>query len=649
MVLKDSSFLKKATPAGFLISLGIVFGDIGTSPLYVMKAIMGEAVISKNFVLGAISAVFWTLTFQTTLKYVILTLRADNNGEGGILSLYALVRKKKKWIVIPAIIGASTLLADGMITPPISVTSAIEGITILQPNIPVVPIVIVILSFVFFFQRFGTNLVGKSFGPIMVIWFGTLGILGLSQLIKYPEIIKALNPYYVFVFLKDFNGYWLLGAVFLCTTGADALYSDLGHCGRKNIQVSWTFVKICLLLNYMGQGAWLLNLSGSTLNGENPFYRIMPDWFLVPGIILATVATIIASQALITGSFTLVGEAVRLNIWPKVRTLFPTEERGQIYIPAVNLLLFVGCLFMVIFFQESEKMEAAYGLAITITMLNTTILLSFYLPTLKTGRIINIALVTLFILIELAFFSSNLSKFSEGGWISIMVAVILSSLMWIWFMGKRIKHTYIAYENIHSNIKLIEEVSNDETIPKFATNLVYLSSAETDGLIESSIIYSIVNKKPKRADVYYFIHVEFTDDPRTLEYKTEILSEGRIIKIVFILGFRIEPRLSVFFRKAIQDLMISGEVNIMSRYHSLAQYKIVGDFRFVVLERVYNYDPNLSPYKQLMLSLYSSLKALSISEGKAFGLDTSSVTIEKVPLVTYTKASKNVTLKRVNK
>ncbi|MGZ5242795.1 MAG: KUP/HAK/KT family potassium transporter [Bacteroidia bacterium] len=637
--MNHSSYLNKFTAAGALVTLGIVFGDIGTSPLYVMKAIIGTERISRDLVLGGISCVFWTLTFMTTLKYVLLTLRADNRGEGGILSLYALVRRRAKWLVFPAIIGASTLLADGIITPPISVTSAIEGLQINYPAIPVVPIVICIIIVLFAFQRFGTNVVGKLFGPMMVIWFSMLSILGITQIIQNPEVFKAINPIYTIKLLTLPGGFWLLGAVFLCTTGAEALYSDLGHCGRKNIQGSWVFVKISLLLNYFGQGAWLLLHEGTFLEGRNPFYFIMPEWFLLPGIAIATSATIIASQALISGSYTLISEAIRLNVWPKVQIVYPTIQRGQVYIPSINLLLCLGCIGIVLYFKKSEAMEAAYGLAITMTMLVTTILLSFYLRVKKFPKLFIWIFFSLFLIIELSFLTANLVKFPHGGWVSLFISFILLTIMWIWFKSRKIKNRYIEFVKLDKHLPMLKELSDDNSIPKYATNLVFLTSADFPNEIEQKIIYSIFNKQPKRADVYYFVHVDVLDDPHTMEYTVDFLVPQKVIKIEFKLGFRVAPRVNLFFRKVVEELSRNNEVDIFSRYDSLRKHNIVGDFKFVVIERILNYDYSLSSYERFLMSGYGLLKQISLSEEKAFGLDTSSVVTEKVPLITVASTS----------
>ncbi|TKB98905.1 potassium transporter Kup [Pedobacter cryophilus] len=634
MNVSSQNNLNKLTAAGVLISLGIIYGDIGTSPLYVFKAIIGDHVISKDLILGGLSCIFWTLTLQTTIKYVLITLKADNKGEGGIFSLYSLVKRKAKWLIIPAIIGGCALLADGIITPPITISAAIEGLEIFYPDLQTIPIVIIIISILFIIQQFGTSLVGKAFGPIMFIWFTMMGVLGVSYILQNPFILKAVNPYYAFHLLTANPGALsILGAVFLCTTGAEALYSDLGHCGRKNIRISWIYVKSCLLLNYFGQGVYLWNIQNEMLDGRNPFYRMMPDWFLIFGISIATAAAVIASQALISGSFTLISEAVRLNIWPKVKINYPSNEKGQLYVPSMNWLLWVGCIVVVLYFQRSENMEAAYGLSITIAMLMTTILVSVYLKKRKYPNYLIAIFIIVYGAIESVFFAGNIVKFLHGGWFTVLLGFILFSVMWSWYTARKIKNRYLKFVEIEQYYDIIKELSEDESVPKYASQLVYLTSANFSSEIESKIIYSILQKKPKRADVYWLVHVDVVDEPYRCDYKIDPLIEGKLIRIDFKLGFRIEQKISVLFRKVVEDLVQNNEVDITSRYASLNKHNIVGDFRFVVLEKILSGSSNLSFWEKITLDFYVILKHFSLSEEKGFGLDLSFVTLEKVPLM----------------
>ena len=632
----------KVTFAGLIIALGIIYGDIGTSPLYVMNAIINGKPISEELVLGGLSCIIWTLTLQTTVKYVILTLRADNRGEGGIFSLYALVRRQRRWLVIPAMLGGAALIADGMITPPISVTSAIEGLRQIKifsdiSDWTIIYIVLAIITVLFFLQQFGTASIGGLFGPLMTIWFLMLAVLGSIHLLDDLHIFKALSPHYAINLLTHYpKGFWILGAVFLCTTGAEALYSDLGHCGRWNIRYSWIFVKTCLILNYLGQGAWLLaNYEGTIFNVTegNPFYGVMPDQFKIFGIIIATMAAIIASQALISGSFTLVSEAMRLNLWPKLRINYPTEERGQLYIPGINFLLFFGCTGIVLYFKKSTNMEGAYGLAITLCMIATSILFANYLISRRTKSIFIYLYLAVYLSIEFGFLFANLDKFPHGGFVTFMVGGALFTIMYIWFRSRKIKNRYVEFVRLEHYIPKIQELSNDKSIPKYATHLVYLTSANNPKEIEHKIIYSILNKKPKRADIYWFVHVDTLDDPYTCEYKVDHIIPNDIIRVDFRLGFRMEPRVNLMFRKVVEDLVANKEVNITSRYESLEKNNVTGDFQFIVMEKFLSQDNDLPFLERIVMKLYFWLKDISLSEERGFGLDPSNVTIEKFPLI----------------
>lgn len=637
--------LNKLTFAGFLVSIGIVFGDIGTSPLYTYTAIIGEQKITELIALGGVSAIFWTLFFQTTVKYVFITLKADNKGEGGIFSLYTLIRKYRRWLLFPAIAGGSFLLADSIITPPISVSSAIEGLKSTNPNIPVIPIVISILVFLFAIQRKGTSFIGKLFGPVMLLWFTMIGVLGIGELAGNLSVFKALNPYYAYKLLSEHpGGFWLLGGVFLCTTGAEALYSDLGHCGRRNIQISWLYVKACLILCYFGQAAWLLNHIGGTISEVSPFFGLVPNWFLIPAIIIATMATIIASQALISGSFTLVAEAIRLNLWPKLRVVFPSEVKGQLYIPAINWFLMFGCIAVVLYFKESKNMEAAFGLSVTLTMLMTTILLSFYLYTKKVSKVYILGLLVIFLSIEGAFLVANLKKFAHGGWVTLLLGLVIFTIMYIWHRAGEIRKRLQNFVPLQPYIPILKELSEDEKVPKYATNLVYLTSSNNSNQIEERSIYSILYKQPKRADIYWFVHIDVVDEPYKMTYKTEVIAKNDIVWITFKLGFRVAPRINLLFRKVVEEMVKNKEVDINSRYCSLDKHNITGDFRFVVMQRFLSFENELSFTDDFILKAYFMLKKISLPDEKEYGLDYSNVTVEKSPLILST--AKNINLIR---
>jgi len=634
---EDNIHLRRVTAAGLLVTLGIIFGDIGTSPLYVFQTIIGDRPVSQLLVYGGVSAVFWTLTLQTTIKYILLTLEADNHGEGGIFSLFSLVKKRGHWLLFPAIIGAGTLLADGIITPPISVSSAIEGLKLLYPSLnteTIVIIVIAIITLLFAFQQFGTKVVGAAFGPIMLCWFSAIAALGIVQILHYPGVLAALNPVYAIRLLTEYpKGFWLLGAVFLCTTGAEALYSDLGHCGRKNIRTSWIFVKSALVLNYLGQAAWTMGHVGHTLaSNQNPFFMIAPQWALVPLIILATMATIIASQALISGSYTLISEAVSLRFWPKVRVLFPTDQRGQIYVPSINWLLWFGCVCVQLWFKTSEAMTAAYGFSITVAMLMTSILLSQYLRGVKKWALPVVGLIMLvFFTVETSFLIANITKLLNRLGILVFEWGLIF-MMYVGYRGREIKNSLLSLVSVAGTKPTLLELSQDESVTKYASNLVYLTHSKKLGELENEIMYSILRKQPKRADRYWFINMSILTEPYATRYSVEELIPGVAYKINFKLGFRVQPRLNLLFRRVLEQMSKEGEIDITSRYASLARYQMPGDFRFVVLEKVLSYDNQLSFKERLILNGYFFINRFAISDQQLFGLDTSDVALEKVPL-----------------
>ena len=642
MIKSNYNHWNKVTIASLLVALGIIYGDIGTSPLYVLKAIIGERKISETLVLGGISLIFWTLIFQTSIKYIWLTLRADNQDEGGVFSLYALVKRYSKHLVIPTILGATTLLADGIITPPISVASAIEGLNsvsglekiIVPGNTLTIGIVVTIISVLFFFQRFGTQIIGKAFGPIMTIWFLMLFIVGSAHIIHYPDVLKALSPHYGYDLLVHYpQGFWLLGAVFLCTTGAEALYSDLGHCGIKNIRTTWMFVKISLLINYLGQAAWLMHQNIPTLNGANPFFEMMPHWFLLPSIIIATAATIIASQALISGSYTLVSEAMNLNFWPRVTVRQPSNIKGQIYIPSVNTILWIGCVLMVIYFRTSTHMEAAYGFSITVAMMMTTILLNYFLIfKLKWNRIYVALIIGIFAIIETSFFIANIAKIKER-WMFLFFELFIFMTMYVWYYARKINNKFVQFVDLGKYTPQLIELSEDDSIPKFSTHLIYLSKANNRTQIEEKIIKSIFSKKPKRADVYWFLHINRTETPYTMSYDVSELVDDKVIKVNINIGFRIQPKTELYFKKIVQELVANKELNLHIRPDGSTKYNAEPDFKFVVIEKFLSVENAFTLREGILLNAYFMLKNKSLSDEKAFGLDKSDVVVEQIPLV----------------
>lgn len=639
----------KAGLAGLLMTLGIVFGDIGTSPLYVMKAIVstGET-LDTDYILGALSCIIWTLTLQTTVKYVLIALRAENNGEGGILALYALLRRhRRRWIYVIAVIGASTLLADGVITPAITVTTAIEGLEGISPDLPVMPVVIAIITVIFFVQRFGTEHIGRTFGTFMLLWFLLLGVAGAAALTACPQVLKAFNPYYaVRLLVESPSWFFILGAVFLCTTGAEALYSDLGHCGRRNITISWLFVKAMLILNYLGQGAWILANAGRITAGVNPFYAIVPQDMLLFAIVMATGAAIVASQALISGSFSILSEAMNLHFWPRMRIKHPTNVKGQLFIPAVNLTMYVGVVLTVLLFRDSSRMEAAYGLAITITMLMTTLLLGFYLRMSGTARVAALAFVGAYCVIEGIFLAANLSKFMAGGWFTLLIGGLLCFIMLVWVAALKIRRRHLSSKRTSDYYGIISDIKADDTIPKYASNLVYVNHSHGEGSVDDKLVYSIINKQPKRADHYWLLNLEFVDTPDTLEYTFTPLVKDTLFSVTMRIGFRIEPRVSLYLRQIVEDLVADGKLDLTSTYPSLRKNGIPGDFRFVIIHRIYYPEDSHNRRQNLLMSLYAIIRKIGIDEPNALGLDTSVVVVERVPLIISGRAKH---LRRIEK
>jgi len=645
--------ISKVTFASLLVALGIIYGDIGTSPLYALRAVIGDRKITEQLVYGGVSCIFWTLIFQTTIKYIWLTLKADNQGEGGVFSLYSLVKRYGKKLVIPTILGATTLLADGIITPPISVASAIEGLNmvkgleniIVPGNSLTIGIVVAILSVLFFFQRFGTEIIGKAFGPVMTIWFTMLLVVGIVNIASNPDILKALSPHYAYDLLSKYpKGFWLLGAVFLCTTGAEALYSDLGHCGVKNIRITWTFVKTSLVASYLGQASWLMHQGEILLNGRNPFFEIVPNWFLLPSIIIATLATIIASQALISGSFTLINEAINLNFWPRVAVRQPTESKGQIYIPSVNTILWFGCVIMILYFKESGHMEAAYGFSITVTMLMTTLLMCYFLLyRLRWNKIYVVLFAIVFGSIEFSFFIANVAKIKER-WMFLFFELFIFMIMYIWYNARKINNRFVKFVDLGRYSKMFKELSEDDIIPKFSTHLIYLTKANKRNEIEEKIIKSIFSKKPKRADVYWFLHLNRTNEPYTLSYDVSELIDDKVIKVNINVGFRIQPKTEIYFKKIVQDLVVNQELNLHIRPDGSSKYNNEPDFKFVVLEKFLSIENEFAVRDSLLLRGYFFLKHLGQSDEAAFGLEKSDVIIEELPLI-Y-QPIRNIDLKR---
>lgn len=636
----------KATKAGFIIALGIVYGDIGTSPLYTMQSLVdnqgGLSQVSEAFILGSVSLIIWTLTLVTTIKYVLIALKADNHHEGGIFSLFTLVRRMSRWLIIPAMLGGATLLSDGALTPAVTVTSAIEGLkavpelsSIYQNQTNVILTTLLILMVLFGLQRFGTGVIGKLFGPVMLVWFSVLGISGLLNSLQHLEILKAINPYYALHLLvspENHRGIFILGSIFLATTGAEALYSDLGHVGRGNIYASWPFVKVCIILSYCGQAAWILAHKDSGI-ALNPFFASVPEGLRVYLVILATLAAIIASQALISGSFTLVSEAMRLKIFPLFKITYPGANLGQLYIPVINWSLFAVTSCTVLYFRTSAHMEAAYGLAITITMLMTTILLAYYLIKEGVKPLLASLLMAFFAFIEFIFFLASAVKFMHEGYVVVVLALAIVFVMVIWHAGTMIVAKYVKSLSLNDYKHQIKLLRDDLRFDLYQTNVVYLTNRMKKDLIDRSILYSILDKRPKRAQVYWFVNVRVTDEPYTATYKVDMLETDYIVCVELYLGFRMPQTVPRYLRTIVQDLMESGRLPKQAQDYTITPGREVGDFRFVIIEERVSHARQLSTLERFVMQTKASIKHVTASPMRWFGLQYSEATVEVVPLL----------------
>lgn len=645
---------KRMSAAGLLIAIGIVYGDIGTSPLYVMKSIVegngGIGNVNRDFIIGSISLVLWTVTLLTTLQTVVIALKATNHGEGGIFALYTLVRKRAKWLVLPALIGGAAILADGTLTPAVTVTTAIEGLKGLKfgGNVPVstqsmvIAITVIILLVLFSIQKMGTSIIGKDFGPIMFLWFSFLGVMGIINMAGDWSILKAINPIYAIKLLvSPYNkaGIFILGSIFLATTGAEALYSDVGHVGKKNIIGSWPFVFVCLSLNYFGQGVWILNNPGyHPADGGvlNPFFEMIPANMRLAAIILATIAAVIASQALITGSFTLVAEASGLKFLPRMNINYPSTEKGQIYIPAINKGICVATIAIVLYFQTSAHMEAAYGLSITISMLMTTILLYEWLVMKEINPVWNWIFLIFFGVLDVMFMISSLTKFTHGGYVSLFIAGAIGFVMYVWYYGNKVRdkrEARNAYVRLDEYTDMLTNLSHDEDYPTYATNLVYMANVKYNKFIKREILYSILDKRPKRAKAYWFVTVNVTNEPFTAEYAVNTYGTKNVINIQLYLGFKKQTSVNVYIRQIVHDLIADGTIEPQPQEYTTTPGRDVGDFSFVIVNDVISPQTQLVGYEKWLVEARVRLQNLSSNPASWFGLEYADTVIERVPLI----------------
>lgn len=663
---KGKNKVRKVSWGMFLVTIGVVYGDIGTSPLYVIKSIVegngGLTGINSEFIIGALSLVIWTVTLLTTIKYVVIAMKADNNGEGGIFSLYSLVRKCGKWIIVPAMLGGAALLADGMLTPAVTVTTAVEGlrsITVMDKLLGsgqtmVVIIVLTIIFILFAVQHEGTSKIGKVFGPVMLLWFSFLAVTGLVNMLQVPMVLKAFNPIHAIRILfspDNKTGFMILGSVFLAATGAEALYSDMGHVGRENIYFSWPFVKICLILNYLGQGAWVIgNRSSEALQAIqdlNPFYMMLPENLRPVAVILSAAAAVIASQALITGSYTLIAEAIRLDLMPHLRVKYPSETKGQIYIATVNTILWIGCSAVVLYFRSGSRIESAYGLAITMTMLMTTLLLSVYLYKIKNRPYFALPVLVVFGAIETVFFVSSLSKFTGGGYITVLLALIILLVMLIWRRGSEIEDNCRVMLQVRDYLEDIKSLKDDESIPLVADNLVYMEkTGDGRSVIDRDILYSILDKDPKRAKAYWFLSVRVSDKPYRKEYSVETYGTDYIFRVQFKLGFKERQCVNVYMRKVVKDLMEAGMLPPQNRVHSIYGKSDVGTFKYCHIIKLLPNEGDTSALDRFVLNAKYSIRAAIGSSARWFGMDAFTQITESVPMFIAARGDDSAGLSR---
>ena len=635
----------------FLVALGIVYGDIGTSPMYVMKSIIegngGLAYVDREFIVGSLSLVIWTITLLTTIKHVLIALRADNHGEGGIFALYSLVRHCGKWLIIPTMIGGCTMLADGVLTPAVTVTTAVEGLRSIDAvddflgsgQFVVVVITLAIISTLFMIQKSGTSSIGKMFGPVMVVWFLFLGVTGLWLTLGDLSILRALNPVHALQILfspDNKEGLMILGSVFLCTTGAEALYTDMGHVGRNNIFISWPFVKLCLILNYMGQCVWIIhNQTNPVLQAVkdlNPFYVMLPEALRPAAILLSALAAIIASQALISGSYTLVHEAASLDLMPHLNVRYPSDTKGQIYIPSVNNILWFLCVVVILYFRSGSRMENAYGLAITISMLMMTILFAVYIGVLHRHRLAAALFAVVFFALEGVFFVSSLGKFVMGGYVAIIISVAILFIMVCWYRGTQIEQAQNILLKMRDHLASIKDLQNDDSIPLCSNNVVYLVKGDETERIDRDILYSILDKEPKRAEAYWFISVNTTDDPNQKHYKVESFGTDYIFRVNLYLGFKEKPSVNIYLRQIVHDLLATGELPKQAKRHSIYGPSNVGSFKFCMIRKMMPQEGDIDFADNMLIHAKYFIRRIGGNPIQWFGLETSNVIVEYVPL-----------------
>ncbi len=637
-----------------IVTMGVVYGDIGTSPLYLAQSFVsgqgGIRYVDRTSVLGMLSLLFWSITLITTVKYVLIAMRIDNRGEGGIFALYSMVKRFAKWLWIPAMIGGAAFLADSVLTPAVSISSAVEGLKTLRafenvftvnPQLTLA-ITVIIIVILFAVQSRGTERIGRVFGVVVAIWFTFMAVVGIIAIGKDWSIFAALNPWYGLEYLLNLNGanragLAIMGTVFLATTGAEALYSDMGHVGRGNIYATWPFIFICLIFNYFGQGAWMIrNQSNKALwsaPNVNPFFQTINPTLRYVAVILSVAAGVIASQALITGAFTMVSEATGLNWMPHLQVRYPARTRGQLYIPTVNFVLCAATLVVLMIFQNSERITNAYGLALTVTMITTVVLLMAYMWYAQKRRVLALIFGVVFLAIQSLFFISSLSKFFTGGWFTTILTIVIFTIMYTWDTGTRIERSQRRHMLPEDFLPALNILHKDKSVPLYADNLVYLTSDRELRRLDTDIFYSIFADHPKRAHAWWAVSVQVTDAPYTREYSVENFGTDFLFRVRMRLGFKVNQNVSTYLHQIMHELIDQGTLPPQETiYPKVDNDPQIGTINYVLIHKALMPESKVDVRGALSLRIKYAIRHMAGSPVKWFGLAAFNPRIEVQPL-----------------
>ncbi|KFI64259.1 KUP/HAK/KT family potassium transporter [Bifidobacterium cuniculi] len=642
----------KVSLAMAIVALGVVYGDIGTSPLYTMQTFLagqgGVAHADATAVIGMLSLVFWTMTLITTIEYVLICMRVDNKGEGGIFALYSLLRKYGAWLIVPAMVGGAAFLADSVLTPAMSISSAVEGLETLpalqgvfdaNPNLTVMIALVIILA-VFAVQSRGTERIGKVFGSTVLVWFLFIAVTGAVSMAGNPEVLRALNPAYGIEFLvsgDNHAGLALMGTVFLSITGAEALYSDMGHVGRGSIYVTWPFINLALVLSYFGQGAWIIRTLENPAfvragGAPNPFFAMMSPQVRTMAVVLSVVAGVIASQALISGAFTIVSEATRLNWMPHLQVRYPARTRGQLYIPTVNCVLCAATVTVLLVFGSSERIAAAYGLALTVTMVMTSILVTVYLWHVR-SKVAAVVFAVVFPTIMVLFFVASMAKFLHGGWFTLLLTLAILTVMATWDEGTRLERAQRRHMQPDECLPVLRRLHEDASVPMYAENIVYLTSDQDMKRIDTDVFFSIFADHPKRARAWWIVSVQTTDAPFTREYQVEDYGTDYLFRVRISLGFKVSQSIPAYLHQIMHDLLREGRLPQQhTRYPKVDADPEIGPIRYVLIHKELMPESKVSQRGAMALRIKYAIRHVAGSPVKWFGLAPYNPVTEVQPL-----------------